>query len=117
MVNDMIDINRKYRYRNGEEARILCVDRPNDNGFGVVSCDKKGDLHTHTPDGLYGNSMENHLYDLIEVKDKKVLWLGIDDQGYSGTYDSSQLAYKDHNKGENYIAIVKVEYYEGQFDE
>lgn len=112
----MIDINRKYRYRNGEEARILCVDRPNDNGFGVVSCDKKGDLHTHTPDGLYGNSMENHLYDLIEVKEKSVFWANVYNEGRV-IYPHIDKHEADKQGGASRIARIRVEYCEGQFDE
>lgn len=46
----MIDINKKYRYRNGEPARVLCTDGSR-NMFPVVSISKSGGLHVHTLEG------------------------------------------------------------------
>ena len=109
----MIDINKKYRYRNGEEARIICIDRPHEK-FKVISMSYSGILEFHDEAGLCDFSNFNHLYDLIEVKEKKITWVGIDDEVYCDFWRTKDAAYKNKN---NNIAIIKIEYEEGQFDD
>ena len=64
-------MDKKYEYRNGEPARVLCVDSGHDN-FPVVSVNKHGYVNTHTKHGTYWDC-ENEMdeWDLIEVKEKK----------------------------------------------
>lgn len=75
----MIDINKKYRYRNGEPARVLCTDGSR-NMFPVVSISKSGGLHVHTLEGGRVSYDQNydHEYDLIEitleVDDPVIVW-------------------------------------------
>jgi len=60
-----IQLDKKYRYRNGEPARILCIDAP--GAEPVFSLTRTGAVHGHTADGIYyGKEVESHL-DLIEV--------------------------------------------------
>ena len=117
----MIDINKKYRYRNGEEARILCVDRPV-NICKVISMGESGAIVYHDSDGHSGHGMNE--YDLIEVKEKKEQWLNIyryDGEYYGYSQDTLQGALSDHEKVMSnegtLLARVKVTYDEGQFDE
>lgn len=65
----MIDITKKYKYRNGEPARILCVDRPSDN-YPIVSMDNIGNTFTHAADGRLDRGAAWNSLDLIEVKEK-----------------------------------------------
>jgi hypothetical protein len=58
----MIDINKTYRYRNGEDARILCVDRPNSN-YPVLALRESGIITIHD---IHGAHAINHELDLIE---------------------------------------------------
>jgi len=67
----MITMDKQYRYRNGEPARVLCVDRPND--WSVVSMSDTGVLHLHQNDGYSRRMKTAHFCDLIEVVP---LWRG-----------------------------------------
>jgi len=111
----MIEINKKYRYRNGEPARIICVDRPHEK-FKVISMSDSGRLEFHDEDGLCDFSNFNHLYDLIEVKNKKVLWLNVY-HDLEDVYAHERMISADYDPKENRISRIKVEYEEGQFDE
>lgn len=66
----MIDINKKYRTRNGCNVRILCIDAKID-GYPVVALIEEYDGNErstlHTEDGCYYRSGEEGEYDLIEV--------------------------------------------------
>lgn len=63
-----IDINKKYRYRNGEPARIVCVDAP--GTFPVIAIGEDGDPTTHHEDGKFYGSTEAE-FDLIEVREPR----------------------------------------------
>ena len=65
----MIQMDKKYRYRNGGPATILTVNRPTSMSMCVVSMDEKGHLHTHTKAGHFypGNYTNNDQRDLIEI--------------------------------------------------
>jgi hypothetical protein len=78
MSNKRIDINKVYKYRNGEPARILCVDAPTDNDSPVVSLSNTGYLTCHNATGMACFLGESE-YDLIEVKEEKTLefWVAI----------------------------------------
>jgi hypothetical protein len=64
-----IDINKKYRYRNGESARILCVDAPGDQP--VISLDGSGDTFAHNAAGQFFLYNEESSLDLIEVREPR----------------------------------------------
>lgn len=111
----MIDINKRYRYRNGEEARILCVD-----GKGikpVVSIDRFGIVKKHTNNGVI-NTEYNYTcdYDLIEVKEKKVLWLNVYPD-LEDVYAHESMESADGDPKKDRVARIKVCYEEGQFDD
>lgn len=74
----IVDMNKKYIYRNGEPARILCVDRYKNaeysNAFKVITLAQNGNLYTHNADGQY---IGDNTLDLIEVwqpADKEPAW-------------------------------------------
>ena len=110
----MIDINKKYRYRNGKEARILCVDLIGRGLHCVVSCDNVGNLFTQTINGNYMLGRGEHDYDLIEVKEKIETWVVIDKSGYCDFWRTKDSAYNNRNEA---IAVRRLEYEEGQFDD
>ena len=109
----MIDINKKYRYRNGEEARILCVDRPV-NICTVISMADSGAIIHHDSDGRSGHGLDE--YDLIEVKEKSVFWANVYNEGRV-IYPHIDKHEADKQGGASRIARIRVEYEEGQFDE
>ena len=112
----MIDINKKYRYRNGEEARILCVDLIGRGLHCVVSCDNVGNLFTQTINGNYMLGRGEHDYDLIEVKEKKVLWLNVYPD-LEDVYAHESMESADGDPKKDRVARIKVCYEEGQFDD
>lgn len=76
-----IDINKKYRYRNGESARILCVDAPGDQP--VISLDGSGDTLAHNAAGQFFLYNEESSLDLIEVREPLECWVcvHVDERG------------------------------------
>lgn len=60
----MITMDKKYKYRNGQPARVLCVDRG--TYCPVVSVSERGAINAHFADGHYGSGGDHNL-DLIEV--------------------------------------------------
>jgi len=61
----MIDIDKKYMYRNGEIARILCVDRPFGDNLPVLSMRPNGAIVQSQIDGK--SQCWQGEFDLIEV--------------------------------------------------
>lgn len=119
----MIDINKKYRYADGNgKARILCTDRQSeDANYPVVSMDIYGGLYCHQENGV---CRYDRKFDLIEVKEKKVQYLNIyEDHGDHYGYSASTLqrCIEDHNEiaqtEGTLLARVRVEWEEGYFDE
>ena len=82
MCNNKISMDKKYRYRNGSAARILCTDRPTDGYFNVISIKENGDIFYHTSEGNFCSSKSKSDNDLIEVSpyddfkidDKVIVW-------------------------------------------
>ena len=70
-----IDINKTYRYRNGEPARILCQDAPGREDS-VISLTAGGWIHRHYKCGSYLEGERNSL-DLIEVREPRDFWINI----------------------------------------
>lgn len=108
MEQKEIRMDKKYTYRNGEVARIICIDAPH-SSWPVIALDTSGIITRHTDMGI---SNKDLIYDLIEVKEKKVLWLNVyEDTGYS------LKKFADGMAMDGRLARIKVEYEEGQFDE
>ena len=74
-----IDINKTYRYRNGEPARILCQDAPGREDS-VISLTAGGWIHRHYKSGSYLEGERNSL-DLIEVREPREWTLSIHSDG------------------------------------
>ena len=69
-----IDINKKYRYRNGKPARIVCVDAEGDRP--VVSLNGKNSYaHKHYENGRYYETGEECQFDLIEISEPREIWV------------------------------------------
>ena len=64
-----ISMGKLYQYRNGEPARVVCIDRPSE--FSVISIQKNGTIRTHLIDGRYVLNDESD-FDLIEVTEQAV---------------------------------------------
>ena len=82
MCDNKISMDKKYKYRNGESARVFCNDRPEFNEYIVISMDKWGNPRFHTSEGCISNFKQSSSHDLIEVSpyedfkidDKVIVW-------------------------------------------
>lgn len=103
-----ITMDKKYRYRDGEAARILCLDgtRP---AYPVVSTNGFGTTCAHTKEGNFTDDGRKHKYDLVEVKPriKKTGWMNVYEYGPGVMYQTKEMAkgYADPGR----IACVKVD--------
>lgn len=61
----MISMDKKYKYRNGEPARILCVDS-GDEEYPVISLNSSGEVLFHSTSGRMTQLAEFE-WDLIEL--------------------------------------------------
>ncbi len=66
-----IDINKKYRTRDGREVIIHAIDGPETDGpiIASVKCLKGWDTRTHRPDGSWSLGVSDR--DLIEVREPR----------------------------------------------
>ena len=68
-----IKMKHEYKYRNGDPARVLCVDAGSSN-YPVISVENNGACHSHTEKGVYWDvSTAVCALDLIRIKPKKPL--------------------------------------------
>lgn len=61
MEQQEISLNKKYTYRNGEPARILCVDG-GDKSYPVIAITIEGQTSRHTKSGNLWDVEGEHLY-------------------------------------------------------
>jgi len=109
----MIDINKKYRTRDGREVRIYATDG------GLEKCMTHGAAKSksgyweaaswYTAHGGYYDDGVHHQYDLIEVRPrhKRTVWVNV----YGDDWDAYTAASKedaDENAADNRIACIKV---------
>ena len=97
-----IDINKKYRYRNGGSARILCIDGPGDQP--VISLDETGDALNHSADGRFFRDKKEASLDLIEVREPREWELAINKQDAALVYSRGIKGLKHNPEWE----IVRV---------
>ena len=67
-----IEMNRKYKYRDGVEVRILCVDAP--GLLPVIALSPDGSITYHMMDGHCPGAKE---LDLFEDKEPEFVWVGV----------------------------------------
>jgi len=105
----MIDINKKYRTRDGREVRIYATDGANGKVHGAILMEEGWEHRTWSSSG-YIMMCEDHKYDLIEVRPrhKKAVWLNVYVNGALPEVCSSK-EHADRNAGCNRIACIKVE--------
>lgn len=79
----MISLDKKYRYRDGRPARVLCVDRPSPDGGGrpVVSMNEEGGISVHLADGRATSHGADSDLDLIEVREPLECWVWVSEIG------------------------------------
>jgi len=105
-----IDITKKYKTRDGQDFTPLSdKGRGNYPIIGFIGSAKV--IQRWSKDGRFVGWPQEHHFDLVEVKEKKVAYLNV----YPDSHRSRNIA--DAYAAENRIACVRIEYEEGQFDE
>lgn len=106
----MIDIKKKYKTRSGFDVRLVSDQGHPD--FPIVGYIRNSlEPSSWNQDGKY-HKMRLHDYDLVEVKEKKVMYLLIHAHG-----DLDTSTYPTDSDKDYYISRIRVEYEEGQFDD
>lgn len=114
----MIDINKKYRLRNGWEARIYATDGAGGSIHGAYKHpEHEWVAVTWYPGGKWRYTLEDNSYDLVEAKPriKTTVWLNIEPNGKVVTaYPSREMAnFNAHRSNfglhKSRIACVRVE--------
>jgi hypothetical protein len=109
----MIDINKKYRTRDGHEVRIYAVDGVEPyTVHGAIKweiCCQGWKTVNWTADGKYSTDVIDRHLDLVEVKPriKETVWMNIYKDGCNGGY--KRKIYADEAAASNRIACVQVE--------
>lgn len=110
----IIEMNKKYRYRTGPVARILCVNAPGDPARCVISIQENGHVHHHTRDGCADVTGRPHADDLVEVKEPRRVWLNIANvvtnyPAYSNKQDAEAMAGPCHDEtGVEFVEVLKT---------
>jgi len=89
----MIDINKKYRTRNGREVRIYATDGAKVKVHGAILTDEGWEHRTWMSNGCIVLCQE-HDYDLIEVRPrhKRTVWVNLYDDSKPTLHLSRELA-------------------------
>lgn len=106
--NEMIDINKKYRTRDGREVRIYAIDGLDTRSVHGAMYTIGGWIsYTWRKDGSYFSDMD-YADDLIEVKPriKQTVWVNVYSNGFAGWTDRKTA---DANSSFTRLACVKVE--------
>jgi hypothetical protein len=111
----MIDINKKYRTRDGREVRIYATDGGGRNAIhGAIKMENGWIYQIWPKGGRYfededGDEVEEYWIDLIEVRPrhKRTMWVNIYEKSDNVTaYDEK---WKADQSGATRIACIKVE--------
>lgn len=112
----MIDMNKKYRTRDGRAVRVLCVDREHSE-YPVVAL-VNNSVVTYTKDGsvMIGLGLNADQFDLIEVKSEVIKWVNVYSDNSIGRMQSTwpQAALVNHADGVKKIGFLKITFVEGE---
>lgn len=110
----MIDIKKKYKTRNG--LPFYPVTDQGRGQYPIIGYIGDGEsVKVWTRYGKYSQAVDGHQYDLVEVKEKKVMYVNVHKDGDIYAYDSAYTARQHCPSG--FVACIRVEYEEGQFDD
>ena len=110
----MIDLTKPVQTRDGRKVRVLCTDGPEEFPVaGYVARAKRPTVWTRG--GHYNLNLREAEIDLINVPEKRVVWVNMYPskiaQPHTSKINADQRA--DHDRE----ARIRVEYEVGQFDE
>ena len=105
----MIDINKKYRTRDGREVRIYATDGTDDQSIhGAVKDGNGWTIAAWYSDGVHARSNRNGPRDLVEVRPrhKRTVWMNVYADNTNSVYGTKMRADGDKHLR---IACIKVE--------
>ena len=108
------DPSKAVRTRGNKRVRIIATDINNDGwpiGALVTEDDGREVFYKYTVDGRRTLS-SIHSYDLINIPEKRTVWVNIYECGHCSYYSTSHRAFE--NALSSRIACVKVEFEEGE---
>lgn len=73
-----VELNKKYRTRNGKDVRILCTDMDQTRQPVVGVVKGHATVHYWTIDGFSSLGRERHALDLIEVREPLECWVRVE---------------------------------------
>lgn len=109
----MTDIKKKHKTRSGLDVRLVS-DQGHPDWPIVGYVDNCSEPVCWDSEGFYIGTSEPDDYDLVEVKEKKVMYVNVyeDVKRVHNTKEFAKICQE-----EGIIARIRVEYEEGQFDE
>lgn len=114
-MSKLIDINKKYRTRDGKEVRIYATDGGGDYPIqgAVRTLDGRWRVCTWKKKGKYTSQSYDHPLDLIEIREKhkRTVWILVGEYGEFDSFEDkeSALHYKKINSL-NSTACIPVEF-------
>ena len=103
----MIDINKKYRTKDGLEVRLYATDGADDYPVhGAILIEGRWIFRTWTEEGSEILHGANHL-DLVEIVEPKTVWLNFDGDGSITVYENEQDALKW--RSDDHLRTYKIE--------
>lgn len=108
--SNMINMNKQYKTRGGDEVRIYAVDGEGDwPVHGAVKLSDKWKSVTWTLDGIFYEQNQSHSLDLVEVKPriKREVWMNVYENSSLNAYKTKEQA--DKCASYNRLACVKVD--------
>lgn len=117
--NTMLDLNKPVQTRDGRPARILATDAKGRYPIvALITMESGREEAVRLTE--YGSVFyeEDHHLDLVNVSEKRVMYINVFKSGYRSTHYSAENA-ENFATGieQQLIARVRIEYEEGQFDE
>lgn len=107
----MIDINKKYRTRDGRPVELLTTNAR--GAWPVIGhIGDENQVFRWAIDGAFCGTSPIRTLDLVEVKPKRVMWFNVYHGGEVHAHDSREDA--DGGSGDNRIACLKIEFEEGE---
>ena len=115
----MIDITKKYKTRDGKEVRIYAIyENKRHSVHGAVLLEDEWCIHCWTSEGAFSLTGTSHNLDLVEVKEKKTIKIGVavfkDGKFNAFSCESIQMA-RDLYKGQlRALPMREITYEEGE---
>lgn len=106
-----LDLSKPVQTRDGQPVTIFTTERPN-SPYPVVGMTNEGTILTYTAQGKSYSDSREHALDLMNVPERRTIWLNIYENRPPREYSSRDQANFFADPGR--IACVEVTYTEGE---